>query len=462
MKKYLLMLVAVASFALLSCNKVSDFPENDQPQTEYQRESGALPDPPELKKQFPLRASQEFIDHGRTIAFTKTKQLYADMRADDALAEFNTAAKGSVKGPGKGWGSGGSSGGTTSGGGGTTTSGDGVPPITAITSPRAGQVYNLNNLTWQSMNWAVMVADDWSGVAKVLVKIKGDTVLLTTGPFKPVGGGYNSYSGTYNFPYGDGTYDITAQAWDSAGNTTITTVLFSRSTEMTALPSNFPSSYKLPYPKVDAYIQQGGEGSCAAFAATSAFTIQKYVRGGLTGGYNNNNVYSPEWVYNIAVAGSGCGSGSSTTQDMGIIVNRGVPTWAYLPYSSQNGCDTSIFTPDIRANAALNKGAWGFSAAFADMNAIKYNVSKGYVAVFGFQLDHQINGGFLYPGFIWTFPHFQDGGPHAACIIGYDDSKHAFLMLNSWGTSWGDGGTIWVDYDFMWQCVSGAGYYFGN
>lgn len=38
---------------------------------------------------------------------------------------------------------------------------------------------------------------------------------------------------------------------------------------------------------------------------------------------------------------------------------------------------------------------------------------------------------------------------HAMVISGYDDSKHAFRLRNSWGTRWGDKGSIWVDYDYF-------------
>lgn len=40
-------------------------------------------------------------------------------------------------------------------------------------------------------------------------------------------------------------------------------------------------------------------------------------------------------------------------------------------------------------------------------------------------------------------------GGHAMVISGYDDSKHAFRIRNSWGEIWGDKGSVWVDYDFF-------------
>ncbi len=38
---------------------------------------------------------------------------------------------------------------------------------------------------------------------------------------------------------------------------------------------------------------------------------------------------------------------------------------------------------------------------------------------------------------------------HAMVLVGYDDSKHAFRVRNSWGSTWGDNGSIWIDYDFF-------------
>ena len=34
-------------------------------------------------------------------------------------------------------------------------------------------------------------------------------------------------------------------------------------------------------------------------------------------------------------------------------------------------------------------------------------------------------------------------------IIGYDDVKKAFKVMNSWGTSWCEAGYGWIDYDFL-------------
>lgn len=47
-------------------------------------------------------------------------------------------------------------------------------------------------------------------------------------------------------------------------------------------------------------------------------------------------------------------------------------------------------------------------------------------------------------------PEFWNGrgnyGGHATCLIGYSDSKEAFILRNSWGKSFGQGGYVWFPY----------------
>lgn len=445
-----LIFTSLVLFSLMSCQKTNNLTIENSVGF---RNSGVIPDPPELKRNFDIKVSKEFLEHGRTVAFNKFGKKIVDMNADDAESLMMSQARG-----GKKWGQGGSSGGSTGGGVINPTPSDYTPPRIIGVEPFQGTVYTLNG-AWMGISLRAVI-DDETKLVRVQVSVRGDILIDSTTGLKSGYGNWNQFDIPYRFPYGDGTYNMTWKAWDSTGNVTIVNSVFSRNTEFTVVPTDMPSSFVLLYPR-NPYASQGGEGSCAAVTVNSAFTIQKYVRGGLTGGYNDNNVYSPEWIYNIGKGSGGCGSGSGVLSNMGIVVNRGVPTWAVLPYSSMNGCDTSIFTDAIRANAALNKGIWGFNTATADINAIKYNVYRGYVGVFAYQLDRQLINN-PSPGYIWNFPHFQDGGPHAGCIIGYDDSKHAFLMLNSWGDSWADQNTVWIDYDFFWQAVTGGIYYFGN
>lgn len=48
-----------------------------------------------------------------------------------------------------------------------------------------------------------------------------------------------------------------------------------------------------------------------------------------------------------------------------------------------------------------------------------------------------------------TYGYSGQHAYHAMTLAGYDNSKGAFLVVNSWGTSWGNNGRIWVDYNFF-------------
>lgn len=38
---------------------------------------------------------------------------------------------------------------------------------------------------------------------------------------------------------------------------------------------------------------------------------------------------------------------------------------------------------------------------------------------------------------------------HAMVLVGYDDNRQAFRVRNSWGSDWGDNGSIWIGYNFF-------------
>jgi uncharacterized protein YvpB len=55
--------------------------------------------------------------------------------------------------------------------------------------------------------------------------------------------------------------------------------------------------------------------------------------------------------------------------------------------------------------------------------------------------------------FIWKSPIGNKTSGHATVVIGFDDAKNAFKILNSWGYTWGDQGFSWLDYGYYNQVV---------
>jgi len=80
-----------------------------------------------------------------------------------------------------------------------------------------------------------------------------------------------------------------------------------------------------------------------------------------------------------------------------------------------------------------------------------YNYAK-VVSYLGVKQSIVINGPVMIATYVRDLnsPAFWRGtnnyGGHATCLIGYDDAKEAFLLRNSWGTKFGNGGYVWFPY----------------
>jgi hypothetical protein len=75
---------------------------------------------------------------------------------------------------------------------------------------------------------------------------------------------------------------------------------------------------------------------------------------------------------------------------------------------------------------------------------VKKSLSEGKPVVIGMNTPDS----FIKAKNVWQpseNPEYFYGG-HAMCVVGYDDDKGAFEIINSWGRKWGNGGFIWIPY----------------
>jgi len=75
----------------------------------------------------------------------------------------------------------------------------------------------------------------------------------------------------------------------------------------------------------------------------------------------------------------------------------------------------------------------------------KKMLANNIPVVIGMAIRHNFNNP---SGLYWNPDEgdIRDYGGHALCVIGYDDRRQAFNIVNSWGTEWGNEGYIWVKY----------------
>jgi C1A family cysteine protease len=204
---------------------------------------------------------------------------------------------------------------------------------------------------------------------------------------------------------------------------------------ITPTPGPIASAYtmpSLPYPG-----QQGSEGSCVAFSIVYARERE----------YLNQKGYpiqlSPEWLFdNITNDHENC-SGSTIISGMEFTRTNGICTWASLPYMWNNGC-TIQPTQDMVNEAYQFRISGMQEISTSDVLSMKQVILGNHMMVMQVAVDQAFYD--AKAGFIWkTFGGVL--GYHSLVVVGYDDNKHAWQVMNSWGTAWGDGGFGWIDYD---------------
>ena len=194
---------------------------------------------------------------------------------------------------------------------------------------------------------------------------------------------------------------------------------------------------------------QGKQGSCVAWS--SVYAARSIVEAASTGQSGNNTAYSPAFVYN-QIALEGC-QGSYIQKAMEVMTNNGALSFNDFPYDDQ---DCRRQASSSLMNKAAENRMHGFTrlTETADVNginirAVKEHLAKDAPVVIGMM----VGGTFMQDMMgkeMWA-PTNEDlsqagFGGHALCVIGYDDRKQAFQIMNSWGPEWGNNGIAWVRY----------------
>jgi uncharacterized protein (TIGR02145 family) len=205
---------------------------------------------------------------------------------------------------------------------------------------------------------------------------------------------------------------------------------------------------------------QGSEGSCVAFSsayAARSFHLHRDMNTTYTnsnGTSNFNNLFSPEFLYNSAKAPGDCGTaGMYFYNALEYLKNNGVCKWSTMPYSFTNGC-TTLPNNNQTQEATQFKVNNYYRIADISTDNIKSMIYNQQPIIFGANLDQ----GFMSANssFIWKEPIGNFVGRHAMILCGWDDDKHAFKIMNSWGKNMADNGFYWVDYDYLDNVVMGS------
>lgn len=228
-----------------------------------------------------------------------------------------------------------------------------------------------------------------------------------------------------------------------------------------------PSSYDISTNSATAQYfppigDQGAIGSCTAFATTYyQFTNEaNKLKNEAT---VSSNIYSPRWTYNYINGGHD--DGSSLYDAYLVLKNQGAMYNADWTYNG-NSASYSFVWPDNlpKMREALTyrskvSNKYVSSSNLDNINTIKSEIASGKVGVIctkssGWAIKYDNNG----QQAIVRGSNYGSGS-HAMAVVGYDDNYQitvngqtltgAFKLANSWGSSWGNNGYIWVVYDAL-------------
>ncbi|HEY4655385.1 MAG TPA: C1 family peptidase [Cyclobacteriaceae bacterium] len=216
------------------------------------------------------------------------------------------------------------------------------------------------------------------------------------------------------------------------------------------LRSTFKADLKPYCPTVR---QQGNISSCVGWAVGyGAMTIQAAIGNGWNGEHEriDEYAYSAMFLYNQIKLGD-CDFGAELNQAFQFIKESG--NVFYRDFAADYDCD-SVPLEILAEKAALNR-ITGYSTIFyPDDNAeikitrVKLALAQKKPVVAGMVLLQ--NFLHLKPGDAVWYPQIGNTelfGGHAMVVVGYDDSKKAFEVMNSWGRAWANEGFVWIGYD---------------
>jgi C1A family cysteine protease len=182
---------------------------------------------------------------------------------------------------------------------------------------------------------------------------------------------------------------------------------------------------------------QGGCGSCWAFAVTAALESAR-LRAANTPGVNLD--LAEQILLSCSGAGSCSGGYISTASDF--VKDTGLPVESCYPYTQTNGSCTNA-CPNYQASTYKIQ-SWSWVTTTSTTAAALKNALNTYgplVTTMDVYSDF-----YYYDSGVYSYTYGDYQGGHAILLVGYDDAGQYFICKNSWGTGWGESGYFRIAY----------------
>jgi len=200
-----------------------------------------------------------------------------------------------------------------------------------------------------------------------------------------------------------------------------------------ALPTHFDWRENGGYNYLTSVKNQGGCGSCVAFAAVGTVEAQYKIT------YSN-----PSWNLDLSeqhlftCGGGQCGYGWYISVALNRLRDCGTPDEACYPYQGRDAsCSGGCADWQSRAYKIVS---WNWIAN--NPGAIEAALMNGpVIAAFTVYSDF-----YNYHGGIYQHTSGNVVGGHAVTIVGYDSNEQYWIVKNSWSANWGENGYFRIGF----------------
>ncbi|MFO0987817.1 MAG: C1 family peptidase [Alphaproteobacteria bacterium] len=200
------------------------------------------------------------------------------------------------------------------------------------------------------------------------------------------------------------------------------------------LPERVDLSARFPTPG-----DQGDQGSCVGWAV--GYAARSYYAVSREGRPRNQRdaIPSPAYIYGAIKPAGDCDTGALISRALDLLARDGAVSLATHPYS-----DRICPAPNRAAAAPFRIANWR-AINFGVVDDAKGALAKGHPVIIGSRLTAEFKQ--LRGDVVWNGEGVPAPGAHAMTLVGYDERRQAFKLINSWGTRWGDMGFGWMSYD---------------
>lgn len=230
---------------------------------------------------------------------------------------------------------------------------------------------------------------------------------------------------------------------DSYGKVPRKAALLTRDYEV--LPASWSLKRYCPIPN-----DQGQFGTCTSWStAYAARTIAEAVKNGWVDRNRiTSEAFSPIFVYKQIefTKTPNCEEGTCIDDALDLLMDKGVPKFRDFNVKCADYIPADLFPKALSYTIEDYCTLFGsFDGYSKKILSVKKSLTQNCPVLIGMKVPDS----FDYAKDVWVKKeNDNDGGGHAMCVVGYDDNKYggAMLIMNSWGTSWGNGGFTWVKY----------------